>query len=79
MIYAIYKDDGPGGFCGQAMSITCPWEHLYRLKNYDDFRAFREKVEATKGRQNPRIVAVFDDKEPEFTAFGEVFDWEPKQ
>ena len=78
MIYAIYKDDGPKGMCGQSMSTTCPWEHLYRLKNYDDFRAFREMVEKSTARRNPRIIAAFDDTEPEFTATGEVFDWEPK-
>lgn len=78
MIYAIYKDDGPLGFCGQSMSITCSWEHLYRLKSYDDLRAFRDKLETVKSRKNPRIIAAFDDTEPEFTSLGEVFDWEPK-
>ena len=78
MIYAIYKDDGPLGFCGQSMSITCSWEHLYRLKSYDDLRAFRDTLETVRSRKNPRIIAAFDDAEPEFTALGEVFDWGPK-
>ena len=75
MIYAIYKDDGPLGFCGQAMSITSSWERLYRLKSYDDFRAFRDMIEAVKSRKNPRIIAWFDDAEE----LGEVFDWEQKR
>ena len=75
MIYAIYKDDGPLGFCGQSMSITCSWEHLYRLKSYDDLLALRDNLETVKSRKNPRIIAAFDDTDPELTALGKVIDW----
>ena len=78
MIYAIYQDDGPRGFCGQSTSTTCKWRRLYRLKDYDTFRWFRDFVEATTSRTNPRITAIFDDTEAEFTGADEVFDWEPK-
>ena len=29
MVIAIAMDDGPKGICGQAMSVTCPWQHLH--------------------------------------------------
>ena len=78
MIYVIYQDDGPKGFCGQSMSITCPWHKLYRLKDYDAFRVFRDHIESIASRANPRIVGAFDDTEAEFTGLDEVYDWEPK-
>jgi hypothetical protein len=61
------------------MSITCPWRKLYRLKDYDEFRVFRDHVEAIASRVNPRIVDAFDDTEAEFTGLNEVYDWESRE
>ena len=78
MIYAIYEDDGPRGFCGQSMSITCKWRKLYRLKDYDTFRVFRDFVDGVTARTNPRITAIFDTDAALTGADEEVFDWGPK-
>lgn len=53
-----YQDDGPNGICGQAMSITMPWDKLHIFYNEDDLRTYIRSIEAGdfKTRKNPRIT-----------------------
>jgi len=54
--YVRYKDDGSLGICGQACSITNPWDKLHIFENYDEARKFMKNIENFKShRENPRI------------------------
>ena len=54
--YIRYKDDGPSGICGQACSITNPWDKLDIFENYDEARKFMKNIKNFEShRKNPRI------------------------
>lgn len=71
-VFLLYKDDGPVGICGQAMSITSPWQKLievedtdvaYRLQRLDSLGLSAMLsfcgVNGSGGRKNARIEAWF--------------------
>lgn len=60
-IFANYKDDGPNGFCGQSMSITCKFNKLYIFNKREDFKRFESDLKKYKGRKNPRIEYVWEE------------------
>jgi hypothetical protein len=60
-VYARYMDDGPNGICGQACSITNPWDKLYIFADEIKFREFARYVENIKHRKNPRIEGIWGD------------------
>lgn len=64
MVYAVYKDDGASGACGQSVSITAPRTHLCIFDNIEDFNhANLEKIPRISSRRNPRFTVVFSDNE----------------
>ena len=59
--YVRYQDDGPMGLCGQAMSITMPWDRLYVFDCAEDADRFCAGVRESNGRKNARVTARWDD------------------
>jgi hypothetical protein len=63
--YLHYRDDGPGGPCGQTMSVTSPWSRLYVYDGENaeaDARAlivYLQERRAGFGRRNARIEAFW--------------------
>ncbi len=60
-IYAVYKDKGAKGGCGQAMSTTAPRNELMIFDSYEDYRSFYEKVDNCKNRESPLIESIYSD------------------
>lgn len=56
MVIAIAMDDGPKGICGQAMSVTCPWQHLHFFPDEQAFRDFVETKKLGRGGSREKIV-----------------------
>ncbi len=55
VIYAVYKDDGPKGICGQSMSITRKFSSLFIFDDYAKFKNWAESVGNITVRLRPRI------------------------
>lgn len=58
-VYLHYRDDGPNGPCGQAMSTTMPWSRLLIYEGPDaerDATTYARHLDAHNvGRLNARI------------------------
>lgn len=61
--YIAYKDDGPKGICGQAMSITSPWNKLIIFDDYFKMKKFADNIDDFSHRLNPRIEGYWEDSE----------------
>lgn len=59
MIYLLYRDDGPKGYCNQSMSITCPWERLIAVPSNYNVRDVIRSIEEIRGRSYPRVTNIF--------------------
>ncbi len=59
-IYLRYQDDGPNGICGQACSITNPWDVLHVFDDEDSAYWFKRNLEKNKSRENARITMQWD-------------------
>lgn len=54
--YVQYCDDGPSGFCGQSMDITCEWNKIVLLDEEPDDDGMIKLLKAISvGRKNPRF------------------------
>jgi len=59
-----YRDEGPSGPCGQAVSVTRPWRRLYRFEGTR--REMADKVdvaieETRRHRKRPSFEFFVDD------------------
>lgn len=61
MIYVIYEDEGPLGYCHQSMDITCNWHDLHIFDNYKEFKQWADKIPYIRSRKRPRISWVFSE------------------
>jgi hypothetical protein len=62
-VYVRYQDDGPVGICGQACSITNPWDQLHIFGDEKKAHEFARKIEKYAGRKNARITASWVDNQ----------------
>ena len=51
MCIVLWTDKGPGGPCGQSMSITCPWAGILIFPDYDTMKSH---LDAGCGRRGSR-------------------------
>ena len=58
-VYVRYEDDGPSGICGQACSITNPWDILHIFDDESGFRDFMKSTENITNRLNPRVTTLW--------------------
>lgn len=58
-VLSIITDDGPTGYVGQCMSVTCPHTVIHWFANEDQYRAWGEKADIRNGKNvQERVVVV---------------------
>ena len=59
MVVVMVMDDGPGGTCGQCMSITCPWQYLHIFPSKAEYYAFVESKPSSLGRNGQKQKVAY--------------------
>ena len=52
----VYRDNGPGGPCGQSMSTTRNWTRVYLFNTEQEALEWIRDNPIGKGRENPQYV-----------------------
>jgi len=67
-IYVRYRDDGPAKPCGQIVSITKPYDILYKCSDLEASDELIRKIRDNEARvrRNPRVDGVWSDNELDY-------------
>lgn len=62
MVAVVYRDDGPGGPCGQSCHTTSPWTRVYLFNTEDEAREWLKTATFPK-RKRSVITMCFMEQE----------------